>query len=47
MALIKILLVDDDEIIRLALTALLKERGFDVTNATSVSEALKLISSGT
>jgi DNA-binding NtrC family response regulator len=47
MALIKIMLIDDDEIIRLALSALLKERGFDVTNAASVSEALKLISSET
>jgi CheY-like chemotaxis protein len=47
MALVKILLVDDDEIIRLSLSALLKERGFDVTNAASVSEALKLISSET
>src|ERR1700733_3114744 len=47
MALVKILLVDDDEIIRLSLSALLKQRGFDVTNASSVSEALKLISSET
>ena len=47
MALIKILLVDDDELARLTMDALLKDRGFDVTNVSSVSEALRLISSET
>jgi len=47
MALVKILLVDDDELTRLTMGALLKDRGFDVTSASNVSEALKLISSET
>jgi CheY-like chemotaxis protein len=47
MASIKILLVDDDELTRLTMDALLKDRGFNVTNASSVPEALKLISSET
>jgi DNA-binding response OmpR family regulator len=47
MASIKILLVDDDELTRLTMGALLKDRGFDVTDVSSVSEALKLISSET
>jgi YesN/AraC family two-component response regulator len=38
-----ILLVDDDEIVRLGLAELLEEHGYDVTTAGSVSEALKLI----
>jgi CheY-like chemotaxis protein len=47
MALVKILLVDDDELTRLAMDAHLKDSGFDVTNVSSVSEALRLISSET
>jgi DNA-binding response OmpR family regulator len=47
MASIKILLVDDDELTRLTMDALLKDRGFDVTNASNVFQALKLISSET
>ena len=47
MALVRILLVDDDEIVALALTALLKEHEFEVTTAVNVSEALKFISSET
>ncbi|HTF65616.1 MAG TPA: response regulator [Edaphobacter sp.] len=42
---IRILLVDDDELIRYALSALLKEEGFDVTTSDSPADALKLISS--
>jgi CheY-like chemotaxis protein len=45
MALIKLLMVDDDEVALLTLSALLQEQGFDVTCASSVLEALKLISS--
>jgi YesN/AraC family two-component response regulator len=41
----KILLVDDDDLIRLALEDPLSEQGFDVATAANVSEALKLISS--
>jgi CheY-like chemotaxis protein len=40
-----ILLVDDDEIIRLTLSTLLIHEGFDVSIAESVSDALTLISS--
>ena len=47
MATAKVLLVDDDEVIRLTLAAILEQDGFDVTVAASVSEALKLISSET
>ncbi|WP_433975570.1 response regulator [Tunturiibacter lichenicola] len=47
MALIRILLVDDDELTRLTMDALLKDHGFEVTNVSSVSEALKRISSET
>jgi ActR/RegA family two-component response regulator len=46
MALIKLLMVDDDEVALFTLGALLREQGFDVTTASSVLEALKLISSG-
>jgi YesN/AraC family two-component response regulator len=38
-----ILLVDDDEIVRFGLAELLEAKGYDVTTAGSVSEALKLI----
>jgi CheY-like chemotaxis protein len=41
---IRVLLVDDDEIVRIALTAALEESGFLVTCAAGVPEALKLIS---
>jgi YesN/AraC family two-component response regulator len=45
MALIKVLLVDDDEMIRLTLAEVLKIEGFDVTAAANVPEALWLIAS--
>lgn len=45
MANIKILLVDDDEVALFTLSALLQEENFDVTRASSVREALKVISS--
>jgi CheY-like chemotaxis protein len=41
----KILLVDDDETVRLIVSTLLEREGFDVTVACNVAEALKLISS--
>src|SRR6202035_6044196 len=41
---IRVLLVDDDEIVRMALTAALEQSGFVVTCAAGVPEALKLIS---
>src|ERR1700719_49814 len=44
MALIKILLVDDDEMMRSTLSDLLEESGFAVTTAANVTEALKYIS---
>jgi DNA-binding response OmpR family regulator len=40
---IRVLLVDDDEIVRMALTAALEQSGFVVTCAAGVQEALKLI----
>jgi CheY-like chemotaxis protein len=40
----KVLLVDDDEIVRMAVTVVLEQRGFAVTCATNVVEALKCIS---
>jgi CheY-like chemotaxis protein len=46
MASATILLVDDDEIVRFGLAELLEDKGYDVTTAGSVSEALKLISAG-
>jgi CheY-like chemotaxis protein len=45
MAVIKILLVDDDETSLLILRKLLEHEGFDITVAANVAEALKLISS--
>ena len=45
MLLTKILLVDDDDVIRSTLCEVLQEQGFDVTAAANVSDALKLISS--
>jgi DNA-binding NtrC family response regulator len=47
MALVKILIVDDDEVIGLTLAATLKHHGFDITTANNVSDALKIISSET
>jgi CheY-like chemotaxis protein len=41
---IRLLLVDDDEIVRMALTGALEQSGFVVTCAAGVPEALKLIS---
>ena len=45
MAVIKILLVDDDETLNHIMRSLLEREGFDVTVAGSAAEALKLISS--
>jgi DNA-binding response OmpR family regulator len=39
----RVLLVDDDEAVRTMMTATLERKGFDVVPATSVTEALKLI----
>src|ERR1700723_3601354 len=39
----KVLLVDDDEAIREMMTATLEHKGFDVVAASTVTEALKLI----
>jgi len=41
----KVLLVDDDEVIRLTLAALMQERGFDITTAANVRDALRHITS--
>jgi ActR/RegA family two-component response regulator len=41
----KILLVDDDEVIRLTLAGLMQARGFDITTAANVREALHHITS--
>jgi DNA-binding response OmpR family regulator len=43
---LNILLVDDDELIRMTLAALLEQQGFTVTTATNVPEALHLIHTG-
>ncbi len=45
MALARVLVVEDNEAIRLSLFAILKNHGFEVTCAADVSEALKFISS--
>jgi CheY-like chemotaxis protein len=42
----RILLVDDDEIVRMAFSGMLEHCGFAVTTAASVPEALRFISSG-
>jgi CheY-like chemotaxis protein len=47
MAIAKVLLVDDDENVRFGLGELLEAKGFDITTAASVPEALKLIISET
>jgi DNA-binding response OmpR family regulator len=44
-ALIKVLLVDDDEVLRSSLCEVLEQNGFDITTAANVAEALKRISS--
>src|ERR1700722_8064509 len=41
----RILLVDDDEVVRLMMNEVLQQEGLDVTTSSSVTEALKLISS--
>jgi CheY-like chemotaxis protein len=43
MAAIKVLLVDDDEVIRSSLSGVLEQSGFAVTTAPNVPKALKLI----
>src|ERR1700720_4719787 len=47
MAIAKVLLVDDDENVRFGLGELLESKGFEITTAASVHEALKLIISET
>ena len=47
MAIAKVLLVDDDEIVLSGLAELLAYKGFEITTAASVPEALKHISSET
>ncbi len=47
MADIRILLVDDDELVRLTLSTLLRRFGFKVDTAAGVTEALKLINEET
>src|ERR1700728_4426377 len=44
MALARVLVVDDNEAIRMSLCAILEKHGFEVTCAGDVSEALKFIS---
>ena len=45
MALAKVLVVDDDDIVRVTLSDVLQLHDFEVTTAASVSEALRYISS--
>jgi CheY-like chemotaxis protein len=45
MATTKMLLVDDDEVLNIIMRSLLEREGFDITVASNVAEALKLISS--
>jgi CheY-like chemotaxis protein len=45
MALARVLVVDDDEVVRLSLCTILENHGFEVTCASNVSDALKFISS--
>jgi CheY-like chemotaxis protein len=47
MSTIRILLVDDDEVVRAALSEVLGHSGFAVTSASNVVEALRHISSET
>jgi DNA-binding NtrC family response regulator len=44
MSLTRILIVDDDDLIRLSLNEVLEYEGFEVTSAGNVADALKLIS---
>jgi CheY-like chemotaxis protein len=44
MANIRVLLVDDDEVLRTSLTCVLEQSGFTITPAANVADALKLIS---
>jgi CheY-like chemotaxis protein len=44
MADIRVLLVDDDEVLRTSLTCVLEQSGFIITPAANVADALKLIS---
>src|ERR1700730_2515087 len=41
----RVLLVDDDEVVRMSLSFVLEQSGFTVTSAANVPEALKYISS--
>jgi CheY-like chemotaxis protein len=41
----RVLLVDDDEVVRMTVTGLLEQSGFAVTFASNVMEALKRITS--
>src|SRR5579859_7293407 len=45
MALARVLVVDDDEVIRETLGTILQDHGFEITCAANVSQALKFISS--
>lgn len=45
MTLARVLIVDDDEVVRVSLCTILENHGFEVTCAANVSQALKLISS--
>jgi CheY-like chemotaxis protein len=47
MAPIRVLLVDDDEVVRASLTSVLEQCGFVITTASNVPEALKFISTET
>jgi DNA-binding NtrC family response regulator len=44
MALARVLVVDDDEVVRETLGTILQNHGFEVTCAANVSQALKFIS---
>jgi CheY-like chemotaxis protein len=44
MAATRVLLVDDDEVVRMTLTGVLEQSGFTITTAANVPEALRLIS---
>jgi CheY-like chemotaxis protein len=45
MAIVRILLVEDDEVMSLSLTSVLAQFGCAITTATNVSQALRYISS--
>ena len=45
MALARVLVVDDDEVVRETLGTILQDHGFEITCAADVSQALKFISS--